>query len=194
MNIKNHSIGILAYGALIVFLSLFGFIGVCVENRKMLYSYAIIITILLLCNCFAIYFYYQKGNDFYGKFDQIMIDEIKKFNRAEDAYALQKIQTIFQCCGWNGTIDYYESMQGKVPSSCCNDANYTITDPFTTCNIENVKYQMGCKDSQVVAFIKSRSILFSIILLIIMVLVILSTCCLACSIREYQPVPSDSMY
>lgn len=182
-NISTGALVLIIFGAAVVLIAAIGFLGACCESSTLLNFYGLILLALLVVNIAGLYYGYKYKDDFQQKFSDGVQNGIRQFDKDPKlAYALQKIQTALHCCGWEGPGDYSRLIATEVPASCCKDTIYSVQDPYKKCSritAETSGYSTGCKNSPVVSTLTGNITYTAYALILIQLVVILASCCLA---------------
>lgn len=130
----NSAIAFIVIGVVILVVGFFGCCGACTENHCMMYTYSILLTVIILVEigaAIAIYIYKGRvseevSNKMIEGLEHYTVDESSEFIGMSQTWDIA--QADFKCCGvtnytnWK-TSDYFEKMDA-VPDQCCK----TITD------------------------------------------------------------------
>lgn len=115
---QNYAIGIIALGSVILITSIFGCFGAVRESARSLWTYAVMLLILLVLT--VIFICYNTRDVFKNyalqEVDDLWIQE-KSFPGTMDSK-----QKIYECCGRNSSDDYFQ-INRPTPSSCCKAGN-----------------------------------------------------------------------
>jgi len=168
---------LIALGCLVVVLSLFGCLGACLQNHVLLAFYFTLMLILLLLEIAIGILYAVERNVIEKQIDEAVKDTIENFGDGTSSadQAVDAIQDLLQCCGYNDKSDYKKSTL-LFPSSCCEG------DPDTC--IEEMAYDTGCK-AKINSFLASQSVLVIVVVCSVAVLEIL-TMLAACYLRQRE--------
>jgi hypothetical protein len=133
---------LIGLGVFITIVYFLGCCGTCSESAKMMYTFSVIVAILILTEiAISIVFFIYKGHA--KEIAKVEMENgLVKYNLPNyDAYTngWDKIQTTFECCGivhgddWK-TSPFYETTNGTLPTSCCETSANSCTN----------FYQDGC--------------------------------------------------
>lgn len=190
-NLQTGALVVVGFGSAVALLALIGFLGACCESSLLLRVYGLVVFVLLVVQCVGIYFNYQLQHEYIDKFEKGLQNAITAaFNTdsgksPELAFALQNIQLKLKCCGWRSPADY--AKPDVVPASCCAIA-VPLATPQETCRREEIKFNVGCKDSPVLKLVREGLNYTSYTLILVELILILAACCLAKDLARYQPV------
>jgi len=190
----NTSVILIIIGGVMLLISFFGCCGACTENPCMVYTYAVMMTLILLSMigvAITIYIYkddvskvitdgMKKGQQNYGKDD---------FKGVTEAWNI--VQHELKCCGVVDYKDWENTDFGKVPDFCCKDntqdcANGVIDMPES--QAKNVIYTTGCLSlfETTIQDNVGAAAGVGVGLIVLLFIGILVSCCVAKKIREKQ--------
>ncbi|XP_073845951.1 tetraspanin 42El [Musca autumnalis] len=115
---QNYGIGIIALGCVILLTSLFGCFGSIRESARSLWTYAVMLLIILVL---TVVFICLNTRDVFKNY---AIQEVNQLWDQEMIHpgSMDQKQLVYECCGKNGPDDYL--LAGRItPSSCCKDSN-----------------------------------------------------------------------
>ncbi|KAL7064796.1 hypothetical protein AAHC03_05570 [Spirometra sp. Aus1] len=173
---------ILTVGLLVFLIGFLGCCGACKEHVCMLKTFAVIIIILLILQIIAgiLVFVYR------SKFTTVVaegiayqikhLDSLPATEQKETRKAFNKLQQKLNCCGGHGPEDWGTS----VPPSCCKGE----TSPC------NTPYKQGCAKAMY-EMVKDKALIIGIIIVVMAIIqlgAVISACCLAKKIGEYEKV------
>ncbi|KAB7506463.1 CD63 antigen [Armadillidium nasatum] len=134
---------ILIAGLIITLLGFFGCCGAMRENTCMLYTYAVIVSVLFICELalgILIALYPEKARD---QIKDGMVEIFEKYGKDDQSLtrSIDTMQTDLQCCGVNNPEDWRSEFHHEIPNSCCIDKG--------DCNRNNPNeiYQKGCYEA-----------------------------------------------
>lgn len=178
-NLNTGALVLVVFGSAVMVLAAIGFLGACCESTTLLNFYGIVILILLVLNVIGLYYGHKYIGEFKTNVSSGIQNGIRNFEKDPKlAYALQKIQTIMQCCGWEGPSDY-ASFISEYPTSCCSKNNYSIKEPFAQCTRSQLVFTSGCKNSPFIQSFTGNVTYTAYALILIILVVVLAACCLA---------------
>jgi len=190
----NTSVILIIIGGVMLLISFFGCCGACTENPCMVYTYAVMMTLILLSMigvAITIYIYkddvskvitdgMKKGQQNYGKDD---------FKGVTEAWNI--VQHELKCCGVVDYKDWENTDFGKVPDFCCIDntancADGVIDQPES--QAKNVIYTTGCLSlfENTIQDNVGAAAGVGVGLIVLLFIGILVSCCVAKKIREKQ--------
>ncbi|XP_037828461.1 tetraspanin-6 [Lucilia sericata] len=115
---QNYAIGIIALGCVILLTFLFGCFGAVRESARSLWTYAVMLLILLVL---TIVFICYNTRDVFKNYALKEIDDLWDQEIIQSG-AMDSKQIIYECCGRNSFADYGR-INRQLPSSCCKDGN-----------------------------------------------------------------------
>jgi len=175
----------LIVGVVITLLGFFGCCGAMRENSCMLYTYAVIVTILFLCELvlgILVAIYPGKAAE---HIKEGMDQAFTKYGKDDEALsrAIDNIQHDLRCCGVEGPRDWQSDYGQSIPTSCCKDKS------SGTCNtsLPGEVFDQGCYYA-IVDNLKGVTValgITAIVLGIVQVICICIACGLAKKKSEY---------
>lgn len=173
--INAPAIVIISFGCITFLIAAIGCIGACKESSCLLYTFAVIIGILLIAEIAAgaVAFHYRTQIE-----DLIRNNSVKlmaSYNESVDNVAKDAWDTLqmeLECCGVNSSADWTDlniapSQGGKIPSSCG-----TNTDGCLTKAIEFVENNIVVVGGVAIGFG------------VIEILGIILACCVGCNVNR----------
>lgn len=188
LQLAGFAISLIPIGSLMIFMSFFGCCAAIKGSRRMTFTYLTVLFILAFIKMIIACVLFSRFSAKHIKetVDRNLGEVLNKTEIAEvtDRYknatfygnvtvfakAVHDIHMNHGCCGINGS-HFYET--GKIPHSCCVDADEAQLSKFHMCGDEDEKYEEGCSHEVVKVITQAKSELanfligFSIIELII---------------------------
>ncbi|KAM7537559.1 hypothetical protein Aperf_G00000074924 [Anoplocephala perfoliata] len=170
-DLKVHESGVvIAFLVIGIIVCVLSFLGCCGALRKsvcMLTTFAVFISIILILDIVVIvlgFIQKDKIHEFVTKFLEKALEKAKTGNST----IMDNVQSIFMCCGVNGTSDYNDTV---LPPSCED-------------------YTRGCDVTIQDAISEYSIILFGIALAtgIFLLITLIVAACIVSGIRSYDPV------
>ncbi|GAA55584.1 23 kDa integral membrane protein, partial [Clonorchis sinensis] len=106
-------IALIVLGAIILLVSFLGCCGAIKENVCMLYTYGVLLVILLIAEIVAAIMTVVYKDKIDPEIEKIFKDAVRDYPKPEIQQSIDLIQKTFECCGATGPEDY-----GVVPESC----------------------------------------------------------------------------
>ncbi|KAL5259538.1 hypothetical protein ACHWQZ_G009856 [Mnemiopsis leidyi] len=169
---------LIALGCLVVVVSLFGCLGACLQNHVLLAFYFTLMLVLLLLQIAIGILYAVERSEIESQIDEAVKKTIDNYGDGTSSadQAVDAIQELLSCCGYESKMDYNLDVIINLPKSCCQDS------PIV-CTIAN-SYNDGCK-SKINDFLGSQSMLVIIVVCSVAVFEIL-TMLAACYLRRRE--------
>lgn len=173
--INAPAIVLIVFGVITFIVAALGCFGACKESPCLLFTFAVIIAMLLIAEIgagIAAFVYKDEVENFFdGKSDKLLM----QYNEGDDSAitdSWDKVHEQLSCCGYNGASDWGNSTLApeqapKVPDSC-------------------KEYTVGCKDQLIAAvedniyIVAGAGVAFGVIELLGVVL----ACCVGCQARK----------
>lgn len=184
-NYLNTPIFIMIIGGVIFIVAFFGCCGAYKESSCMIYTYAVLLTLILICQIGAgIAAFLYKG-ELKGVIQEKMVDGMKNYGEAGHegvTNAWDVLQTDLACCGAHNYTDWATHMPNKVPDSCCKTNTENCGSPLNPDNIN----QEGCLPKFEDKFVGNIGIVGGVAVGVALaqVLAVAFACCLGRSIRK----------
>jgi len=191
-NYLNTPIFIIIVGVVIFVVAFFGCCGAWQESSCMIYVYAVLISLLLICEIGAAIAAFMLKGDLKTVMEKKSKDALQNYGKADHdgvTHAWDSVQHDLKCCGVTGFADWEGSPFGKVPQSCCP----SVEAGSDTCKPEDV-YSVGCLQLLEDKFIGNIAIVGGVALGVafLQLVGVIFSCCLAGRIRkqsdQYTPV------
>lgn len=115
---QNYAIGIIALGSVILLTSLFGCFGAVRESGRSLWTYAVMLLILLVL---TVVFICYNTRDVFKNYALREVNDLWSQELMHPG-TMDSKQIIYKCCGRNSSDDYTK-IGRPTPSSCCKDNN-----------------------------------------------------------------------
>ncbi|XP_075167043.1 tetraspanin 42El [Haematobia irritans] len=115
---QHYAIGFIALGCVILLTALFGCFGSVRESARSLWTYAVMLIVILVL---TIVFICMNTRDVFKNY---AIEEVNGLWEKEKISpgAMDQKQIVYECCGRKGPDDYL--LMGRItPPSCCKDSN-----------------------------------------------------------------------
>ncbi|XP_055380166.1 23 kDa integral membrane protein-like [Condylostylus longicornis] len=135
---RNLSVELISLGSVILAVGIFGCIANFKDSFCMCVTWAVFLVIMIVVQAGATALIYYSQDEFLQVMD-IVIEKVFKL-RSAHADKLDELQSLYNCCGVRGPIDYKVSAHyGYFPRTCC-DKQYEED----VCS-EATLYKDGCK-------------------------------------------------
>jgi len=176
---------LIALGCLVVVLSLFGCLGACLQSHVLLAFYFTLMLLLLLLQIAIGILYAVERKEIEKQIDEAVKETIENFGdgTSNADQAVEAIQDLLECCGYESKTDYGIIMRASLPSSCCPG------DP-DHCSLSNA-YSDGCK-TKINQFLGSQSVLVIVVVCCVALLEII-TMVAACYLRRRELSGSNDL-
>ncbi|XP_051961880.1 CD63 antigen-like [Xyrauchen texanus] len=142
------AIFIIVVGVIIFFIAFFGCCGACNENHCMITTFAVFLSLIIICEiAVAIVGYVFRGK-LSAVLDQNFKAAIAEYNTSEEIKkAIDNLQKELKCCGANSSDDWvnFSISHNSVPDSCCK--NETRTCGIGAIHDHNKIYINGCQST-----------------------------------------------
>ncbi|XP_053965141.1 protein late bloomer-like [Anastrepha ludens] len=115
---QSYAIGIIVLGGVILFISFFGCFGTIRESTRLLWTYAIFLTVLLVL---IIVYICLSTRDIFKRYAMEGIEEQWRKEVLQPG-SMDTVQSVYACCGLNSAEDYIHIARAP-PASCCKEAN-----------------------------------------------------------------------
>jgi len=135
-NYVNTPIFLIIVGVVIFAVSFFGCCGALCENRCMIYTYSILLAVIIIAEIGTGIAGYILKDQLKAKLTNNMKEGLKNYNETSlDGVTWDLVQADLHCCGVEGPTDWQ-----TTPDSCC------VGGAVTGCgkNSSVKKYQTGC--------------------------------------------------
>jgi len=174
-SINAPAIVLIVFGVITFIIAALGCFGACKESPCLLFTFAVIIAMLLIAEIgagiAAFVFRGEVEGFFDGKKDELLM-QYKEGDDSAITDSWDKVHEQLECCGYNGPTDWADSnlapeQAPKVPDSC-------------------KEYTQGCKDALIetvkdnIYIVGGAGIAFGVIELLGIVL----ACCVGCQARK----------
>jgi len=168
----------LIVGIVITLLGFFGCCGAMRENSCMLYTYAVIVTILFLCEVvlgILVAIYPQKAAE---HIMEGMDEAFKKYGGEDQSLkrAIDNIQHDLRCCGVEGPNDWQKDYAQPIPRSCCKDDS--TCNPNTAGDI----FEQGCYNA-IVDSLKGVTVALGVTAIVLGIVQVICIC-IACGLAK----------
>lgn len=121
------AIVLIVFGVITFIIAAIGCIGACKESSCLLFTFAIIIGILLVAEIaagIAAFVYKESIEEWFNKEAPALMEQYKEGNKRAATDAWDFVQTKLECCGLSGPDDWLDKTkspkQDKIPRSCGN--------------------------------------------------------------------------
>ncbi|XP_051948124.1 CD63 antigen [Xyrauchen texanus] len=142
----SPAVWLIVVGVVIFFIAFFGCCGAWKENYCMVTTFAVILSIIIICEIAgAIAAYIFRGN-LNGVLDQGFKEAFAKYNTSiETKKAIDSLQQELKCCGANSSDDWvnFSTSHTSVPDSCCK--NMTDNCGKGAIHDSSIIYTNGCQ-------------------------------------------------
>jgi len=121
-NYLNTPIFIMIVGGVIFLVAFFGCCGAWQESACMIYTYAVLLAVILIAQIGAGITAFVLKGDLKGVIQKKMVDGMKNYNQTGHegvTNAWDILQHDLQCCGSSNYTEWSNYMTNKVPDSCC---------------------------------------------------------------------------
>lgn len=121
-NYLNTPIFIIIVGCVIFVVAFFGCCGAWQENACMIYTYAFLITVILIAEIGAAIAAFALKGDLRGVIEEKMVQGMGNYGKAGHdgvTNAWDILQTDLHCCGSANYTNWFQYTQESVPDSCC---------------------------------------------------------------------------
>jgi len=124
----NTPIFMMILGGVILLISIFGCLGACKESKCLIYTYGVILVIIVIAQFGAGIAAYVAKGDIDTAINTNMQKGMQNYNIAGHEGVKQTwdlVQMGYKCCGVNNASDWEDGgfEQGEAPDSCCKDGN-----------------------------------------------------------------------
>jgi len=123
-NYLNTPIFIMIVGGVIFIVAFFGCCGAYKESSCMIYTYAVLLSVILICEIGAGIAAFALKGDLKNVIETKMVDGMKNYGKdGHDGVtnAWDLLQTDLACCGSHNYTDWASVMPNAVPDSCCKE-------------------------------------------------------------------------
>jgi len=123
-NYLNTPIFIMIVGGVIFIVAFFGCCGAYKESSCMIYTYAVLLSVILICEIGAGIAAFALKGDLKNVIETKMVDGMKNYGKeGHDGVtnAWDLLQTDLACCGSHNYTDWAIVMPNAVPDSCCKE-------------------------------------------------------------------------
>jgi len=191
-NYLNTPIFIIIVGVAIFVVAFFGCCGAWQESSCMIYVYAVLISLLLICEIGAGIAAFVLKGDLKAVMEEKSKEGLQNYgNEGNEGVtkAWDSVQHELKCCGVTNSSDWLASNYGKVPDSCCPK----IEAGGDGCKTEDI-YPAGCLALLEDTFIGNIATVGGVALGVafLQLVGVIFSCCLAGRIRkqtdQYKPV------
>ncbi|XP_064402559.1 leukocyte surface antigen CD53-like [Halichondria panicea] len=168
LNAIGLSAIIIIVGIVVFFVAAIGILGGCFQHKLLLGIYLVVLVLVIVTELGLAIGAIVKRGSLGAAVDENIAKILDNYSTDNtDRNAINFVQRIFECCGWNNASDYVVR-DIPIPISCdCTDSNTIDTcEPFGT---NHTIWSSGCKSGVSSAF---RTYLAVIIALAIMVALI----------------------
>jgi len=181
-NYLNTPIFIIVLGCVIFVVAFFGCCGAWQESSCMIYTYSVLISVLLVCECGAAIAAFMLKGDLKEVMEKKFKEGLQNFNQPGHEGVTNTWNTIqhdLSCCGVTEPQDWLTSSYGKVPNSCCK------TSGSDNCQLEDA-YQVGCLALAEDKFVSNIAVVGGVALGVafLQLIGVIFSCCLAGRIRK----------
>jgi CD63 antigen len=181
-NYLNTPIAIIILGVIIFIVAFFGCCGAWQESSCMIYTYAVFISVLLVCECGAGIAAFMLKGDLKDVMEHKFKDGLKNYNTEGHEGVTNTWNTIqhdLKCCGVTEPADWLSAPYGKIPRSCCKS---TETEECE----EKDAYSVGCLALAEDKFISNIAVVGGVALGVafLQLIGVIFSCCLANRIKK----------
>jgi len=183
-NYLNTPIFIIIVGVVIFVVAFFGCCGAWQESSCMIYVYAVLISLLLICEIGAGIAAFVLKGDLKAVMEEKSKEGLQNYGKPENegvTKAWDSVQHELKCCGVTNSSDWLTSNYGKVPDSCCPK----IEAGGDGCKTEDI-YPAGCLALLEDTFIGNIATVGGVALGVafLQLVGVIFSCCLAGRIRK----------
>ncbi|XP_051518725.1 CD63 antigen-like [Myxocyprinus asiaticus] len=142
----SPAVWLIVVGVIIFFIAFFGCCGAWKENYCMVTTFAVILSIIIICEIAGAIAAYIFRGKLSGVLDQGFKEAIAGYNTSKEAQkALDSLQQELKCCGANSSDDWvnFSASRNSVPDSCCK--NMTDNCGKGAIHDTNKIYTNGCQ-------------------------------------------------
>ncbi|TGZ66920.1 hypothetical protein CRM22_005086 [Opisthorchis felineus] len=185
-------IALIVLGAVILLVSFLGCCGAIKENVCMLYTYGVLLVILLIAEIVAAVMTVVYKDKIDPEIEKILKDAVRDYPKPEIQQSIDLIQKTFECCGATGPGDY-----AVVPESCGTSVTWALLHGneallfFVVALTDGVLMQpLGCAE-KFGQFLKEKLVIVACVAFGVCFLQLLSTIiafCLGNRIRNYENI------
>jgi CD63 antigen len=186
----NTPIFIIIVGVVIFVIAFFGCWGACTQNPCMIYTYAVILCVILIAEVAAGIAAFVLKNDLRTEVEKNMKAAMENYG-GDDAGGVtgtwDAVQRDLKCCGVRNMTDWTEKLPAKfgpqeTPDSCCKK-----TPEVVGCGKDKTapKFERGCLDVFENEFLSNIGIVGGVALAIAFVQAI-GVCCACCIGRKIR--------
>eukprot|EP00088_Acartia_fossae_P002135 TRINITY_DN1083_c0_g1_i1.p1 TRINITY_DN1083_c0_g1~~TRINITY_DN1083_c0_g1_i1.p1 ORF type:complete len:244 (-),score=82.06 TRINITY_DN1083_c0_g1_i1:403-1134(-) len=179
-NYLNTPIFIIIIGVVIFVVAFFGCCGAWQESSCMIYTYAVLISVLLICEFGAAIAAFMLKGDLKDVMEKKFNEGLKNYNKTGYEGVTKTwdaVQVDFKCCGVTSYTDWTNA-GNSVPKSCCKNGQ-------DTCEQKDY-FQAGCLALLEDTFINNIGIVGGVALGVafLQLVGVVFSCCLANRIRK----------
>jgi len=191
-NYLNTPIFIIIVGVAIFVVAFFGCCGAWQESSCMIYVYAVLISLLLICEIGAGIAAFVLKGDLKTVMEEKANDGLDNYDKKGHegvTKAWDSVQHELKCCGVTSSSDWLNSAYGKVPKTCCDK----LEAGSDSCKTDEI-YSQGCLALLEDKFINNIATVGGVALGVafLQLVGVIFSCCLAGRIRkqtdQYKPV------
>ncbi|CAF0924242.1 unnamed protein product [Rotaria sp. Silwood1] len=131
-------VGMITVGILTACLAAFGCLGAVLKNRGFLYTYSVILLLIIFFEFAAVIVTLVFRNDLWKTYDSGFMEVFHHAysqNQTETIKIIENLERKFKCCGVDGASDYARYGY-KIPSSCYADES-----------TKRILYSQGCAEA-----------------------------------------------
>jgi len=125
-NYVNTPIFIIIVGGVILLISCLGFCGASKESKCLIYTYAVVLFIIILAQVGAAIAAFVLKGDVEGVIEKNMIKGMKNYGNEDSdgvTHTWDIVQSGYKCCGVSNYTDWEKNSDkfsaGQAPDSCC---------------------------------------------------------------------------
>ncbi|XP_004533750.1 protein late bloomer [Ceratitis capitata] len=115
---QSYAIGIIVLGGVILIISFFGCFGTMRESTRVLWTYAILLILLIAV---IVVFICVSTRDVFKRYAMEGV-EAQWRKEVLQPGSMDKVQSVYFCCGLNSAEDYIRIARAP-PASCCKESN-----------------------------------------------------------------------
>jgi len=181
----------IAVGVIILIVAFFGCCGAIKENKCLLTVFFTFLMLIFILELAAGIFGFINRDEIEKQMNKDFVNAIKnEYNGTTDSpvtKTIDKFQSEFKCCGYNGYLDWKDSVYYKakntIPKSCCKDQNNGTCPSSTDPDVFNTK---GCF-KEVVEWFKDniyKAGACGVAFAVLQILGLVFSMCLICALKK----------